>query len=213
MPLNVAVQMDHISTVSIAGDSTFALMLEAQRRGHTLFHYTPDRLSMRDGKVFARIEEMQGARREGQPFHARRAGPHRSVGDGRGAAAPGPALRHGLHHHHAYARAHPSRRRWWSTTRPGCATPGKDLRHRIPRPDAADADHQGSARGRGLPQGARRHHRQAALRQWRRRRLPSARGRPQPRLAARNVRPDVPRALHRAALSARTCARATSASS
>src|SRR5882757_10869641 len=59
MPLKIAVQMDHVSTVSIAGDTTFALSLEAQRRGHQLFHYTPDRLSLSDGKVFARVEEMQ----------------------------------------------------------------------------------------------------------------------------------------------------------
>jgi glutathione synthase len=59
MSMKVAVQMDHVSTVSIMGDTSFALSLEAQRRGHRLFHYTPDRLSMRDGKVFARIEEMQ----------------------------------------------------------------------------------------------------------------------------------------------------------
>jgi glutathione synthase len=59
MSLKVAVQMDHISTVTIAGDTSFALSLEAQRRGHKLYHYTPDRLSARDGKVFARIEEMQ----------------------------------------------------------------------------------------------------------------------------------------------------------
>jgi glutathione synthase len=58
MPLKVAVQMDHVSTVSIAGDTSFALSLEAQRRGHALFHYTPDRLSMIGGKAFARIEEM-----------------------------------------------------------------------------------------------------------------------------------------------------------
>lgn len=58
MPMKIAVQMDHVSTVSIMGDTSFALSLEAQRRGHQLFHYTPDRLSMRDGKVFARIEEM-----------------------------------------------------------------------------------------------------------------------------------------------------------
>ncbi|WP_176082565.1 glutathione synthase [Martelella sp. HB161492] len=55
---NVAVQMDHISTVKIAGDSTFAMSLEAQARGYKLFHYTPDRLSMRDGKVFAEVEAM-----------------------------------------------------------------------------------------------------------------------------------------------------------
>ena len=41
----------------------------------------------------------------------------------------------------------------------------------------------------GLPQGARRHHRQAALRQWRRRRLPHQAGRPEPRRAAGDVRP------------------------
>ena len=58
MSLNIAVQMDHVSSVNIAGDTTFALSLEAQRRGHKLFHYTPDRLSMRDGQVFARVEEM-----------------------------------------------------------------------------------------------------------------------------------------------------------
>ena len=58
MPLKIAVQMDHISTVSIEGDTTFALSLEAQRRGHLLYHYTPERLSLRDGRVFARIEEM-----------------------------------------------------------------------------------------------------------------------------------------------------------
>ncbi|AEK55410.1 MULTISPECIES: glutathione synthase [Brucella] len=59
MALKVAVQMDHISTVNITGDTTFALSLEAQKRGHELFHYTPDRLSMRDGVVSARMEKME----------------------------------------------------------------------------------------------------------------------------------------------------------
>ncbi len=59
MALRVAVQMDHIGTVNITGDTTFALSLEAQRRGHELFHYTPDRLSMRDGVVSARVEKME----------------------------------------------------------------------------------------------------------------------------------------------------------
>lgn len=58
MSLSIAVQMDHISTVQIAGDTTFALCLEAQARGHKLFHYTPDRLSMRDGVVTAALEDM-----------------------------------------------------------------------------------------------------------------------------------------------------------
>ena len=55
---NVAVQMDHVSGISIAGDSTFAMSLEAQARGYKLFHYTPDRLSLRDGKVYASVEPM-----------------------------------------------------------------------------------------------------------------------------------------------------------
>ncbi len=68
MPLRIAVQMDHISTVSIAGDTTFALSLEAQRRGHSLYHYTPDRLSLLDGKVFARVEEMTVRDEKGSHF-------------------------------------------------------------------------------------------------------------------------------------------------
>ncbi len=59
MALKVAVQMDHINTVTIAGDTTFALSLEAQKRGHELFHYTPDRLSMRDGVVSAAVEKLE----------------------------------------------------------------------------------------------------------------------------------------------------------
>jgi glutathione synthase len=55
---NVAVQMDHVSTINITGDSTFALGLEAQARGYNLFHYTPDRLTMRDGKIYASVEPM-----------------------------------------------------------------------------------------------------------------------------------------------------------
>jgi glutathione synthase len=58
MALKVAVQMDHISTIQIEGDTTFALCLEAQARGHELFHYTPDRLTMRDGAVTARVEPL-----------------------------------------------------------------------------------------------------------------------------------------------------------
>ena len=45
MSLNVAVQMDPIERINIRGDSTFALLLEAQARGHTLSYYTPDRLA------------------------------------------------------------------------------------------------------------------------------------------------------------------------
>src|SRR3984893_3829438 len=53
MTLNVAVQMDPICKINIAGDSTFALLLEARARGHRLSYYTPDKLSLRDGRVMA----------------------------------------------------------------------------------------------------------------------------------------------------------------
>jgi glutathione synthase len=68
MTLKVAVQMDHVSTVNIAGDTSFALSLEAQRRGHALFHYTPDRLAMENGRVFARIEPMTVRDEKGNHF-------------------------------------------------------------------------------------------------------------------------------------------------
>ena len=55
---NVAVQMDHVSSIKIAGDSTFAMSLEAQNRGYKLFHYTPDQLSMRNGEIEAVAEPM-----------------------------------------------------------------------------------------------------------------------------------------------------------
>jgi glutathione synthase len=51
--MKVAVQMDPIERINVAGDSTFALLLEAQARGHELFYYTPDRLSLLDGRVSA----------------------------------------------------------------------------------------------------------------------------------------------------------------
>jgi glutathione synthase len=53
MSLTVAVQMDPIERVNIAGDSSFALMLKAQERGYTLYHYLADQLSWRDGRVIA----------------------------------------------------------------------------------------------------------------------------------------------------------------
>jgi glutathione synthase len=58
MPLTVAVQMDPIERINIKGDSTFALLIEAQARGHRLQYYTVDSLSMRDGRVFARVADL-----------------------------------------------------------------------------------------------------------------------------------------------------------
>jgi glutathione synthase len=51
--LKTAFQMDPIDRIDIKGDSTFAMMLEAQARGHTLFYYTPERLVYGDGHVYA----------------------------------------------------------------------------------------------------------------------------------------------------------------
>jgi len=59
MSLTVAVQMDPIERIKIAGDSTFALLLEAQRRGHRLAYYTPDRLALIGNRVFAAAQELQ----------------------------------------------------------------------------------------------------------------------------------------------------------
>ena len=58
MRLNVAVQMDPIERINIRGDSTFALLLEAQRRAHALSYYTPDRLALADGKVSAAVRPL-----------------------------------------------------------------------------------------------------------------------------------------------------------
>ena len=55
MPLKVAVQMDPIASINPTGDSTFAMMLEAQARGHELAYYTPDTLALRDNKVSASV--------------------------------------------------------------------------------------------------------------------------------------------------------------
>ncbi len=58
MALIVAIQMDPINTIDIEGDSTFALAMEAQKRGYSLFHYLPDQLSFKDGDIFAKMQPL-----------------------------------------------------------------------------------------------------------------------------------------------------------
>ena len=58
MNLNIAVQMDPIERINIRGDSTFALLLEAQARAHRISYYTPGQLVMRDGKVSATVRPL-----------------------------------------------------------------------------------------------------------------------------------------------------------
>ena len=55
MTLSVAVLMDPIGAIKIAKDSTFAMLLEAQRRGHTLHYFEQGDLALRDGAPWARI--------------------------------------------------------------------------------------------------------------------------------------------------------------
>ncbi|SFO27410.1 glutathione synthase [Sphingomonas sp. OK281] len=68
MSLTVAVQMDPLDSINIAGDSTFALMLSAQDRGHKLFHYSAEDLNYRDGKVWAKAHPVTVQRVVGDHF-------------------------------------------------------------------------------------------------------------------------------------------------
>jgi glutathione synthase len=68
MGLAVAIQMDPIETINIDADSTFVLGLEAQRRGHTLYHYLPRQLSLREGRLTARARPLQLRRERGRHF-------------------------------------------------------------------------------------------------------------------------------------------------
>jgi glutathione synthase len=66
--LRVAVQMDPIDSINIDGDSTFALMLEAQARGHALWHYHVRDLALRGGRVTAWARPVQVRREQGNHF-------------------------------------------------------------------------------------------------------------------------------------------------
>jgi len=68
MTLKVAIQMDHVASIDISGDSTFVLGLEAQKRGYELLHYEPGRLAMKDGRIIASAEPMQLRREPGNHF-------------------------------------------------------------------------------------------------------------------------------------------------
>jgi len=68
MPLTVAVQMDPLDQINIGGDSTFALMLSAQARGHRLFHYAAEALNYSDGRVWALAHPVTVQRVPGNHF-------------------------------------------------------------------------------------------------------------------------------------------------
>ena len=68
MKLKVAVQMDPIARINVRGDSTFALLLEAQRRGHEISYYTPDKLSLRGKDVVASVQPLTVRDQEGDHY-------------------------------------------------------------------------------------------------------------------------------------------------
>src|SRR5271156_1775406 len=75
MSLTVAVQMDPIERIRVAGDSTFALLLEAQARGHELLYYTPDKLTLDGSRVVATVQPLQVKDEQGD--HSRLGEPRR----------------------------------------------------------------------------------------------------------------------------------------
>ena len=68
MPLAVAIQMDPIQSVDIDADSTFALALEAQARGHALLFYGPKDLALQGDRVTARARDLKVKREKGDHF-------------------------------------------------------------------------------------------------------------------------------------------------
>ena len=66
MSLAVAIQMDPLETVDIEADSSFALALEAQTRGHGLYHYLPRQLSYRQGRIVATARPFRLRRERGK---------------------------------------------------------------------------------------------------------------------------------------------------
>ena len=68
MKLKVAIQMDHVSSIDIDGDSTFVLGLEAEKRGYEVWHYTPPDLAFRDRRVMARMQPMKLRREKGNHY-------------------------------------------------------------------------------------------------------------------------------------------------
>lgn len=68
MPLKVAIQMDPIGPINIDADSSFRIAEEAQKRGHQLFYYTPDKLAYQEGRVTARGWPLTVRRVKGDHF-------------------------------------------------------------------------------------------------------------------------------------------------
>ena len=188
MSLAVAIQMDPIERIDIDADSTFVLALEAQRRGHGLYHYLPTDLSYDHGRVKALARPLQVRRERGN---------HYTLG-----AAEMLDLRTfdivlmrqdppfdlnyvaATHLLERLASGHARRQR------PGLGAQRarEAVRHAVRRAHAADPDHLPPRRDQGVPRRAQGHHREADLRQRRRRRVPHPSRRREPEQPARPVR-------------------------
>ena len=68
MPFRIAIQMDPIDRIDIRGDSTFAMLLEAQKRGHELFYYTPQNIALDGDRLIARGETLRVEDRIGDHY-------------------------------------------------------------------------------------------------------------------------------------------------
>ena len=189
MALNVAVQMDPIERINVRGDSTFALLLEAQTRGQALSYYTPDRMAMvRDG-VFATT----------QPLAVRdKVGDHFTLGDGKRTALSSfdvvllrqdpPFDLNYITTTHLLERIHP---KTLVVNDPIAVrnAPEKMFVTEFPALNAADPADPRPRRDQDVPRRARRHRDEAALRPRRRRGVPADQGRSQLRLAATTCSP------------------------
>ena len=153
MPLKVAVQMDHVSTITIAGDTTLrAVAGGAAARPPALPLHARPAVAASTARCYARVEAMQVRDEKGNHFTLGE--PVRtdlSEMDVVLLRQDPPFDMNYITTTHMLERIHP---KTLVVNDPGLGAqqPGKDLRHRIPRPDAGDADHQGSAGGRGVPQ-------------------------------------------------------------
>ena len=207
MGLAVAIQMDPIDTINIDADSTFALALEGQARGHALFHYLPQALTLRDGRLYARGRTLEVWRQHGN---------HHRFGDFEELDLAGfdiVLMRQDPPFDMAYITATHLLELLPEdgplvVNDPASVRNAPEklfvLRFRELMPptlltlDPAEIREFWQEHGDIIAE--------AAVRQWRRRRVPPAAGRREPECAAGDVRAGAPRAGHGAALPARGAA-------
>ena len=151
--LKVAVQMDPIETINIdaelhlrpdaggAAPRPRPVALRGAAHGAARGRQAPGR-APRGAPAGPRPPRHRRAQAR-RPLHVRRVIPARPRHDGRGADAPGSAVRHGLHHRHPPARAYPSEDAGGERPRRGAQRAGEAAGHAFPRSDAAHHDHLG----------------------------------------------------------------------